>query len=150
MPLFSTIFALAIAAGSLYALYYSAQSIPKLRRYEAEAEKAAEWSNVAEKRLWDTRYTVGAGFAVTLLSLVSSCYYTVFTTSTYGILWAALLAAAEYSVVRYMNSFWSDKRNVPLMDDYNDAISHTTAVTGLSEVLAFGWAGMFALKTFGY
>lgn len=131
-------------------MFYSAQSIPKLRRYEAKAEKAAEWSNVAEKRLWDTRYTVGAGFATTLLSLISSYYFAFFTTSAFGILWAALLAAVEYGVVRYMNSFWGDKRKVPLMDDYNNAISDTAAVMGLSEALAVGWAGMAALKIFGH
>lgn len=54
----------AIAFTSAYCLYHSAQSIPKLRKYESKAEKAAKWSNTAEKRLWDTRYTVGAGFTM--------------------------------------------------------------------------------------
>ena len=44
------------------ALYQSGQSIPKLQKYEGKAQKAAEWSNVAEKRLQDTRKTVAAGF----------------------------------------------------------------------------------------
>jgi hypothetical protein len=47
---------------SCYALYHSGQSIPKLLKYEDKAKKAAEWSKTAEKRLWDTRYTVAAGF----------------------------------------------------------------------------------------
>lgn len=51
-----------IALISGYALYHSQSSIPKLRKYEERAERAAEWSNAAEKRLWDTRYTVGTGF----------------------------------------------------------------------------------------
>ena len=51
-----------LAALSASALYRSTQSIPKLQKYEDDAKRAAEWSNTAEKRLWDTRYTVGAGF----------------------------------------------------------------------------------------
>lgn len=51
----------AVALVSAYATAVSVKSIPKLRKYEAEAQKAAEWSRTAEKRLWDTRYTVGAG-----------------------------------------------------------------------------------------
>lgn len=47
---------------SAYALCYSGMSIPKLQKYEEKAQKAANWSNIAEKRLWDTRYTVGTGF----------------------------------------------------------------------------------------
>ena len=56
-----------IAALSAYCLARSAQSIPKLQRYEDSAKKAARWSNAADKRLWDTRYTVGAGFIVVSL-----------------------------------------------------------------------------------
>lgn len=55
---------LGIAILSSYTLYYSAQSIPKLRKYESKAEKAAKWSNIAEDRLWQTRYTVAAGFVM--------------------------------------------------------------------------------------
>jgi hypothetical protein len=55
-----TIFLIGVV--SAYALLQSARSIPRLQRYEKKAEKAAEWSKAAEKRLWDTRYTVGAGF----------------------------------------------------------------------------------------
>ena len=64
MGVLTTFLALALANVSGYCLYHSAQSIPKLQQYERKAEKAAEWSNVAEKRLWDTRYTVAAGFVM--------------------------------------------------------------------------------------
>ena len=64
MALLSTLLALALAALSMYALYRPAQSIPKLQRYESKAEKAAKWSNIAEKKLQDTRYTVGAGLVM--------------------------------------------------------------------------------------
>lgn len=45
-----------------YATYQSATSILNIRKYEEKAEKAAEWSNTAKQRLWDTRYTIGTGF----------------------------------------------------------------------------------------
>lgn len=72
MAFLSTTLSLGIAALSVHCLYYSAQSIPKLQKYEDRTKKAARWSNAAEKRLWDTRYTVGAGFAmVSTLSRLS-------------------------------------------------------------------------------
>jgi hypothetical protein len=54
----------AIAGTNAYSLYHSMQSIPTLRKYENKAEKAAEGSSTAEKRLGDTRYTVAAGIAI--------------------------------------------------------------------------------------
>lgn len=62
MALITTIFSVVIAIISVNSLYHSSDSIPKLQKYEGKAEKAAEWSRTADKRLWDTRYTVGAGF----------------------------------------------------------------------------------------
>lgn len=56
--------AAAVALVSAYATAVSIQSIPKLRKYEGKAQKAAEWSRAAEKQLWDTRYTVGAGLVL--------------------------------------------------------------------------------------
>jgi hypothetical protein len=58
---FSALLYVAIACLSAYGLSHSARSIPKLKKYEDKAERAAKWSNTADKRLWDTRYTVGAG-----------------------------------------------------------------------------------------
>lgn len=45
-----------------YALKQSLTSISNVKIYEDKAEKAADWSNTAKTRLWDTRYTIGAGF----------------------------------------------------------------------------------------
>ncbi|KAK3934169.1 hypothetical protein QBC46DRAFT_300286 [Diplogelasinospora grovesii] len=152
MGLLSFMLGLVIANVSGYCLYHSAQSIPKLRTYEAKAEQAAGWSNVAEKRLRDTRYTVGAGFLATSVSLVCSIYYVLFATtgSFKGILWAAILSAGEWFTSRYMKSFWGDKNKIPLMDDYNDAISDTVKVHDLSDALAVGWGAMAVLRLFGY
>lgn len=55
--------AIALTLVSGYATYQSTASILNIRKYEEKAERAAEWSNTAKKRLWDTRYTIGAGFA---------------------------------------------------------------------------------------
>lgn len=46
---------------SAYALSQSLASISNVKIYEKKAEKAADWSNSAKKRLWDTRYTIGTG-----------------------------------------------------------------------------------------
>jgi hypothetical protein len=62
MASYTTAFAIILALGSGYSLSVSASSIPKLQKYEDKAKKAAEWSSTADKQLWDTRYTVGAGF----------------------------------------------------------------------------------------
>lgn len=45
-----------------YTLFQSFKSIANIKKYESRAEKAAEWSDTAGKRLWETRYTIGAGF----------------------------------------------------------------------------------------
>lgn len=54
--------ALGIVFLSTFGLYRSVASILNIRIYEEKAEKAADWSNTAKKQLWDTRYTIGAGF----------------------------------------------------------------------------------------
>lgn len=59
----TVILSIMTGAVSAAALFISGSSIPRLRKYEDKAEKAAEWSNIAEERLWNTRYTVGAGIA---------------------------------------------------------------------------------------
>lgn len=45
-----------------YALVQSLTSIANIKKYESKAEKAAEWSTTVQKRLQDTRYTIGTGF----------------------------------------------------------------------------------------
>lgn len=54
--------ALILILVSGYALNQSVTSIANIKKYEKKAEKAAEWSNTAKQRLWDTRYTIGTGF----------------------------------------------------------------------------------------
>lgn len=68
-----------LVAGTLmlvsgYALDQSLTSIANIKKYETKAEKAAEWSDTAKKRLWDTRYTIGTGF----VSVSSTDHYQLF------------------------------------------------------------------------
>ncbi|KAK3369479.1 hypothetical protein B0T24DRAFT_361303 [Lasiosphaeria ovina] len=155
MGFFTIVLSLALAGVSGYCLSQSAQSIPKLHRYEARAEKAAEWSTAAANRLLSTRRTVAVGFAVTAISLLSSLYYILFGGAggfffaVRATLWPAFLAGAELLASAYMKSFWADKKTVPLMDDYNDAISHSANVINLCDALAVGWGGLAVLKLLG-
>jgi len=64
MAVLTNLVAAVITAVSAYTLSHSAQSIPKLRKYESQAEKAAEWSQTAKQQLTDTRYTVATGFVM--------------------------------------------------------------------------------------
>ena len=72
MAFLTTGLLLVIAAVSGYCLLHSSSSIPKLQKYEGKAKKAAEWSTAAEKRLWDTRYTVAAGF-ISVCTVPTQC-----------------------------------------------------------------------------
>lgn len=53
-----------------YALIQSLTSIANIKKYEKNAERAADWSSTAKKRLWDTRYTIGTGF----VSVSATCW----------------------------------------------------------------------------
>ncbi|KAK0622662.1 hypothetical protein B0T14DRAFT_405133, partial [Immersiella caudata] len=142
MAFLSKILCLGIACTSAYSLYHSSQSIPKLRKYEEKAEKAAKWSNTAERRLWDTRYTVGAGVASALASLLYAfnlLFISGPSRTFSGIFWAAALCLGDFAASGYLRSFWAKERKVPLMDEYNDAISHSMTVMSLSDVLAYLW-----------
>ncbi|KAK5662515.1 hypothetical protein OQA88_8427 [Cercophora sp. LCS_1] len=147
-----TLINFAIAGTSGYSLYHSSQSIPKLRKYEDLAEKAAKWSNTAEKRLWDTGYTVGAGFAMTLVSLLSALHRLLFTPtqSVFGILWLVALCLGEFAVSGYLRSFWGDEKKVHLMDKYNESVSHNMEVMRLCDDLACLWAVAAVLAFYGY
>lgn len=170
-----------LAAAGGDALHRSWKSIPKLQKYEEKAEKAANWSNAAERRLWDTRYTVVAGFVTVRVADFSVCHLPSYaelgvvlcsltesgcTQSAVSVLTAIAflfildnglfelalsfsLAAVNFCVARYMQSFWADKAKIPLMKDYNAAISDTVTVMNLMDVLAGGWVIFGVAKVFG-
>jgi len=64
--------------------------------------------------------------------------------------WPLLLGAGEYLVSRYMRSFWEQKAKIPLLDEYNAAVSDTISVIGYLDVLAFGWGVVAVLKLVGF
>ncbi|KAJ4422186.1 hypothetical protein N0V82_003155 [Gnomoniopsis sp. IMI 355080] len=140
-----------------YALTQSLTSISNIKKYEKRAEKAADWSNTAKARLWDTRYTIGAGFISCLTSLFSGINYSLFVSSGDSVfvapwrsIWPAILAVAlRFGTARYMEKFWATKANVPLLDQYNAAIQQSMEIIGLLDGLSVGWGLMALLKLFG-
>ncbi|KAK1992564.1 hypothetical protein LX36DRAFT_684827 [Colletotrichum falcatum] len=141
-----------IALVSGYALVHSVDSIPRLLKYEDKAKKAADWSSTAEKKLWEIRYTVGTGFVGCLLSAISGLAFTFYVARGPGILavaWPALLAAGLAYGREYMHSFWATKPKVPMMKDFNEAISDSMMVQDLMRPLAGAWALVAACKLVG-
>ncbi|KAM0325926.1 hypothetical protein ACHAQA_007231 [Verticillium albo-atrum] len=152
MVLISNILTVLVTAASGYAVYFSAQSIPKLQKYEQTAEKAAEWSAAAKKQLWDTRYTVGAGFLFSLFSLYNSVSFLLFTSSKLffrNAAWSLVLTAGSYGVGLYMRSYWNNKAKIPLLEEYNRAIEDSTQVAKALDALVLGWLVLTPLKLFG-
>jgi len=89
----------------------------------------------------------------TLVSVLSSLQYLLYGArgfSIYAVLWAGAMCFAEVRVSEYVRRFWAKEVKVPMMDDYNDAISDMMAATQLSQILAAGWGAMAAVKLFGY
>ena len=77
------------------------------------------------------------------MSLLSSLYYARFVTRQTGAVllgWPVLMAAGGAYLTRYMRSFWDSKAKIPLLDEYNEAISDTQAVIGTMDWLVTGWS----------
>ncbi|CAN8102017.1 unnamed protein product [Discula destructiva] len=147
MSFFPTgVLTLSIAVLSAYALSRSLASISNIKIYEEKAEKAADWSNAAKARLWDTRYTIGAGFVCCIASLVSGLFYLVFGRSA---IWPAVLAVSLIGTARYMQNFWSSKSQVPMLDQYNAAIKQSMDFITLLDMLSAGWGLVALLRMFG-
>jgi hypothetical protein len=89
--------------------------------------------------------------AQAVISLISAAY-AVFVSGSgiWAIVWPLLLAAADNFAARYMDSFWAGKAKVPMMDDYNDAISANLTVIHHLNYLALGWLLMGVLRLVGY
>ncbi|KAI6383301.1 hypothetical protein MCOR25_000221 [Pyricularia grisea] len=145
----TTILAIITGAVSAAALFVSGSSIPRLRKYEDKAEKAAEWSNIAEERLWNTRYTVGAGIVAALISLLSALNLIFLAKSGWSVsqpIWAAILAFGTRYAAVYVHDFWAKKHKIPMMDSYNEAISEQKNVSGMLDMIAAGWLTIALLR----
>lgn len=91
-----------------------------------------------------------------LISLFSAIAYVAFIPSGGGIaaplrcIWPALLGAVlRFGTARYMHGFWATKAKMPLLDQYNTAISQSMDVIGFVDVLSVGWGIMAVLKLVG-
>ncbi|KAI6500451.1 hypothetical protein MCOR12_009532 [Pyricularia oryzae] len=138
----TVILSIMTGAVSAAALFISGSSTPRLRKYEDKAEKAAEWSNIAEERLWNTRYTVGAGIAAAFISLLSALNLIFLAKAGWSVgqpIWAVLLAVGIRYTAVYMHDFWASKHKIPMMGAYNDAISEQKNVSGMLDMVAAGW-----------
>jgi hypothetical protein len=62
-------------------------------------------------------------------------------------IWPVVLAVTlRFGASRYMYNFWATKAKVPLVDQYNAAISHSMDIIGFLDLLSAGWASMAVLK----
>lgn len=62
-------------------------------------------------------------------------------------LWPVILAVAlRFGASRYMHDFWATKAKMPMLDQYNDAVSQSMDVIGFLDVLSMGWGIMAVLK----
>lgn len=62
-------------------------------------------------------------------------------------IWPAVLTVAlRFGASRYMHDFWATKAKVPLIDQYNAAISQSMDVIGFLDLLSVGWAAVAVLK----
>jgi hypothetical protein len=59
------------------------------------------------------------------------------------------MATGMYYVRVYMQGFWGSKAKIPLVDEYNEAISDNTTVIWLSDFLAVGWFVIGLFKVVG-
>ncbi|KAK1706094.1 hypothetical protein CaCOL14_012488 [Colletotrichum acutatum] len=141
-----------IALVSAFALVHSADSIPRLLKYEDKAKKAAEWSRTAEKQLWEIRYTVGTGFVGCLVSAISGIAFSLVVPRGLGIFtvgFPIMLAAGLTYGHQYMRQFWASKPKVPMMKDFNEAISDSMMVQDMMNPLAGAWGLMTFCKLVG-
>jgi hypothetical protein len=59
------------------------------------------------------------------------------------------MSAGMYYTRVYMEGFWGAKAKIPLVDEYNEAISDNTTVIWFANLLATGWAVVGLLKVVG-
>ncbi|KAL1296895.1 hypothetical protein AAFC00_004509 [Neodothiora populina] len=130
---------------SAYGLYLSYTSIQNLRQYEAQSEKAAEWSNTAAEQLHKTR-TTQANAAITILLSFSTATVLTFVPhalpSTVRFVLSPALLVATLVARGHVSSFWSSKAKVPFVQGYNEAIGTTKDIVDVLKLLEYSWVGM--------
>jgi len=66
-----------------------------------------------------------------------------------GTVWCSLLSAAGVWVSGYIQGFWKKEKKIPLMDEYNESISHTLLVMNASELLGYAWGLVAVFRLVG-
>ncbi|KAH7136077.1 hypothetical protein B0J11DRAFT_519871 [Dendryphion nanum] len=131
---------------STYALYLSYQNITRLRTYESQSEKAAEWSNTAADRLQRTRTTqAGSTIALTLSLLTSTSLLFTSSSSSPYFPYLCLVSAAYLGAARiHSGRFWNEKEQtrIPFLQKFNDAVRGSERVVQVLGLLAWTWAGI--------
>ncbi|EFQ30423.1 hypothetical protein CGRA01v4_09966 [Colletotrichum graminicola] len=144
-----------IALASGFTLIYSVDSISRLKKYddlEEKANKAAEWSLTAEKKLRDLQLTLATGLVCCLLSAVSGLAFSFSVAPGPGfvaVAWPVLLAAGLAYGRQFVRGFWASKIKVPKMKHFNEAISDMMMVQSMMKPLAGAWGLVAVCKLVG-
>ncbi|RYO98223.1 hypothetical protein DL764_007151 [Monosporascus ibericus] len=132
-----------------YGALHSYGAITNLRTYESTAEKAARYSNEAERQLHETRTTQGAGAAALAASLGAALHLLLNGSAFQGGLRAAVMMAVVAAARAHGRGFWGPPRGegrtagekvpLPKMGRYNEAQSHTEEILKVLDWTTYSW-----------
>jgi len=139
---FSNLISAVIFLVSLPPLHLSITSAQFLMRYEEKMEKAAKYSNEADRQLYKTRTTQGAAVIACITSTVSAaCLMFLSSRASTGAALAVVNVAACLGARIYVSNFWKGAARVPFANSYNDASRDTDKTIVWLGGLAGTWAG---------
>ncbi|KAF2785984.1 hypothetical protein K505DRAFT_330658 [Melanomma pulvis-pyrius CBS 109.77] len=144
MPLATSVPLVLLAFISLYGISLSYKTITRLRAYEQQSEKAAEWSTTAAERLHKTRTTqAGAAITLSLSALASLSLLTPLLAAPRSALPLAVLNTALLTASRvHMQRFWNKRvqTQIPFVEKFNRAVKGSEELVTVLQLLALGWA----------
>ncbi|RYP90478.1 hypothetical protein DL770_003389 [Monosporascus sp. CRB-9-2] len=132
-----------------YGALHSYGAITNLRTYESTAEKAAQYSNEAERQLRGTRTTQGAG-AFALAASLGAALHLLLNGSAFRCGLLAVVVAAVVAAARaHVRGFWGPpngdgrtagkKIPLPKMGRYNEAQRHTEEILKVLDWVTYSW-----------
>ncbi|KAK3081172.1 hypothetical protein LTS18_009458, partial [Coniosporium uncinatum] len=137
MPVTSALLHVAQVAFSAITGYHAYIAITNLQQYEEKTKKAGKYVEEANRQLYRTRTTQGAGAVAVLTSLISAVYLLVAPPSESVRL---TLSAADVllclAVNRHMRSFWQGSVRAPGVTGYNEALKSTEHIMQQLPLLA--------------
>jgi hypothetical protein len=83
------------------------------------------------------------------VSTLSALYYAAFAVhgaGPFALGWPVVLASGAFYASWYMRSFWDSKAKIPLLHDYNEAISDSETVIGTLPWIGTGWMAVALLR----